>query len=197
MANASESIGAEKCDINYLVAPLLFKIPVINDLLSWFNVGPAVGAHMKRQMKKGTNIALLPGGFHEAALFTRGKYKVFIKKRTGFIKYALQYGYTIRPTFCFGEEKTYYTCNKMEAFRMFLANYNIPPVWFASFWTILPSPNLTMNVVVGEELVLPTIENPTKEEVSKWHEVYVERLVDVFEKNKKEYGEEDGVLEIH
>jgi len=149
-------------------------------------------------MALGQNLALLPGGFHEAALFTHGKYKCFVKKRMGFIKYSLQYGYKIRPVFCFGEERTFWTCNWFEGFRMKLAAMNMPPVIFGSLWGILPFPNIDIAVVVGEPLVLPRIENPSKEEVAKWHGVYVERLEKLFKENRGKYAVEgeEAVLEL-
>jgi len=38
---------------------------------------------------------ILPGGSEEIIITERGKENVFIKNRAGFIKYALQHGYTI------------------------------------------------------------------------------------------------------
>jgi hypothetical protein len=37
-------------------------------------------------MKKKQNIALLPGGFEEATLFKRGKHRLYLSKRKGFVK---------------------------------------------------------------------------------------------------------------
>lgn len=40
---------------------------------------------------------MVPGGYEEATLTTPKELRVYIKERKGFIKYALKYGYTIRP----------------------------------------------------------------------------------------------------
>ena len=40
-------------------------------------------------MKKRKNITILPGGFEEATLTSHKEYRVFIKNRKGFVKYAL------------------------------------------------------------------------------------------------------------
>lgn len=37
--------------------------------------------NMLRHMRKGDNIALLPGGFEEATLFKHGAYRIFLKDR--------------------------------------------------------------------------------------------------------------------
>ena len=39
--------------------------------------------YMSARMKKGVNLALLPGGFEEASLYKRNAFRVYIKNRTG------------------------------------------------------------------------------------------------------------------
>ena len=116
---------------------------------------------------------------------------------TGFVKYALQYGYALRPAFCFGEESTYLTLNLLERFRLkYLAGNNVPPVLFLGKYGVLPFDNHEMTVVVGSSIQCPFVENPTKEDVEKYHSLYVEGLRRVFDENKKEYATEDATLEL-
>ena len=56
-------------------------------------------------MKRGENLALIPGGFEEASITSSDKITIFIRK--GFIKFALKYGYNLYPTITFGEEKAF------------------------------------------------------------------------------------------
>jgi len=67
---------------------------------------------LKHWMAKGTNVALLPGGFEEATLTTPKENRIFIKHRKGFIKYAMRYGYRVYPVFVFGENKMYKTFDR-------------------------------------------------------------------------------------
>ena len=60
-------------------------------------------------MQKRQNIMLLPGGFEEATVTSDKEYRLYIKSRKGFIKYALQNGYKIHPVFIFNENKIYNT----------------------------------------------------------------------------------------
>ena len=153
--------------------------------------------NMKRLMNEGENIALLPGGFNEAALFARDKHRVFIKSRKGFIKYALQYGYSLRVCYAFGEEKTYKTINVFEKFRMWMANNSMPPVVFFSKFGVLPYDNCDIMVVCDEPLQLPKIENPSREQVDLWHGKYVAALVGLFDEYKGRYAKADSVLEVN
>ena len=54
-------------------------------------------ANMNRLMSKGINIGLVPGGYEEATITSEEKFRIYIKKRKGFIKMALKTGYKICP----------------------------------------------------------------------------------------------------
>jgi hypothetical protein len=51
--------------------------------------------------------------------------------------------------------------------------------------------------VVGNPITLPRIDNPTQEQVDHWHGVYVEKLVDLFERNKARFGYADRTLNLY
>lgn len=53
---------------------------------AWGDVDACNAECMQKHMNNSTNIALIPGGFQEATLYQRGKYRVFLKERKGFIK---------------------------------------------------------------------------------------------------------------
>ena len=44
---------------------------------------------------------------------------------------------------------------------------------------------------------LPKIDEPTKEDVDKWHKVYCDALQALFDKHKAEAGRADRVLEMY
>ena len=94
--------------ITWLVAEALFYFPWINELLSWNNTRSVSASNMKRflarrrnpppaaarpaaardrrggcprEQGEGRNVALLPGGFEEATLYRRGRFRVYIKRR--------------------------------------------------------------------------------------------------------------------
>ena len=68
-----------------------------------------------------------------------------------------------------------------------------------SYTMILPDNNIDVSVVVGKPFKLPLIEKPTKVDVDKWHNVYIENMVELFEKNKEKYAYKgkDAVLELY
>lgn len=74
---------------------------------------------------------------------------MFIKSRKGFIKYALEYGYTIRPVLTYNEHKAYWTLDKFTSIRLLLNKLKIPAVLFGMgfLWLYLPIDLDIINIV--------------------------------------------------
>lgn len=125
-------------------------------------------------MKKGYNLMICPGGFEEATLTSNKDYRLFITKRKGFIKFALKYGYCIRPIFIFNENKMYSTSDFLLKQRILINKYKIPSaIFFSKYFGVLPNPFLEIYVVIGKKIDMPQISNPTKEDVDKYHKIYM------------------------
>jgi len=139
-----------------------------------------------RLMRARKNIGLLPGGFHEASISELGKDRVYLKKRFGFIKYALQFGYGVYPIYTFGESDTYYNPSGGYWWRLKLNDHDVPAIFPIGKWwcPLLPRHDVGLHTVVGKKLVLPKIEEPTPEDVAKWHAVYVGELKALFDRHK-------------
>ena len=115
--------------------------------------GPATKKVMNAVMAKGdTSLALLPGGFQEATLCTRGVDRVYAKNRKGFVKYCLSNGYDIQPCYTFGESDTYSCFPYLLKARLALAKQNIPAAaMFGAWWCpILPRPDAELLTYVGD-----------------------------------------------
>mmetsp|Transcript_77037 Transcript_77037/g.120449 ORF Transcript_77037/g.120449 Transcript_77037/m.120449 type:complete len:362 (+) Transcript_77037:65-1150(+) len=141
-------------------------------------------------MKSSTNISLVPGGFEDATAMQFEKDITVIRKRTGFIKYALQYGYRVYPVYTFGESSTHRTFSGFLNFRLWLNKFGIPAVLvFGCPWLpLMPRKNISIFTYVGAPLQLPKIPDPKPEEVQQWHAKYCEALIQLFEEKKKEAG---------
>lgn len=92
-----------KANTRWLVADNLFWFPIMRDLLHWMDSSSVKKETFVELMKKKQNIGFLPGGFEDATLYRRGKHRVFIKNRFGFIKLALQFGYKVRRSWILNE----------------------------------------------------------------------------------------------
>ncbi|TMW65643.1 hypothetical protein Poli38472_008285 [Pythium oligandrum] len=190
----------KEANARWLVAENLFWFPILRDILRWTSFDTVEKKTFVKYMRQGRNVCFLPGGFEEATVCERGKYRVHVKSKFGFIKLALQHGYKVHPVFSFGEEETYHTFPYFLKQRLMLNRLRVPAaIFIGRLWLFfMPRHDLDMTTVVGKAIQLPKIENPTKEEVAKYHALYVDALVDLFERNKKKYANSpDAKLEVY
>jgi len=188
VANMSNILGSSGCGISWLATPAIFYIPFARNIFAWCGNGSVSPANMTNMMVRGENIALLPGGFGDATLYTRGRHRCYLKQRMGFIKYALRYGYSVRPCYVFGEEETYRAFNYFEKARLYLASKSIPGIIPLGKYGLLPNDEIDISVVCGEPIKFPHIPNPSSAEIVKWHTNYTKTLVELFDTNKQKYG---------
>jgi len=153
---------------------------------------------IKRLMSHGESVALIPGGFQDAVAFEYRKERTVVRKRKGFIKYCLQFGYRLHPVYTFGESETYYTFTGLRGLRQWLSQYNIPMVAFLG-WPLcpfLPWPQTRILTYVGPGIDMPLLPSPTEAEVDHWHSVYLAALRQLFDQYKAEAGYPHSKLEI-
>ncbi len=144
-----------------------------------------------RRMHQGKNIIFIPGGFECATITDHTKDKVYIKNRKGFIKYALMFGYKVHPIYNFGENRLYYTFKKwkiIENIGIFLNKFKLPGIVFIGKFIIFPRDDIDICTVVGKGIQFPKIEKPTKEDIDKWHSIYICKLEEIFNRYKYEFG---------
>jgi len=153
---------------------------------------------MQKAMKRGDALVLIPGGFEDATIMEYGKDRVALKKRKGLVKYCLEHGYKMVPTYTFGESDTYFTFTGFLKQRMKLNKYGIPAVGFLGnpFMPSLPRADACILSFVGAPLELPQIDKPTSEDVDEWHGKYLAALEALFDKHKADAGKPNAKLEI-
>jgi 2-acylglycerol O-acyltransferase 2 len=175
-------------DAYHLGSRHMINIPISGIFARWMGLVGVDKKNFQGFMEKGKNMRFLPGGFEEATITNTEKNRVYVKRRKGFIKYALKYGYTLYPCYTFNENKIYNCVNKFEGFRLFLNKIKIPGTWFYGKYIWLPRFDIELITVIGKALELPVIEKPTKEEIKKYHGIYVDALKSLFDKYKERYG---------
>jgi 2-acylglycerol O-acyltransferase 2 len=186
---------------NGVQAPVLFKVPLIRSALMGFGCAtPATKQAMHELFRKNIDFGILPGGMEEVALYRKGRERVYLKNRAGFIKYALQYGYLVQPGYTFGECDMYTSLESGSRLRMWmLKKYGfVIPVFWGPNWLLphLPRSDIPLHTVVGSPLKLPVIKEPTNEQVAEWHGKYIACVKEVFDTYKHRFGYGDRELEI-
>ena len=93
--------------------------------------------------------------------------------------------------YTFGESDLYSSPSFLEPLLMWLVKrYGfVTPLFCGKWWCpLLPRDDVPLNTVIGEAIKLPRIEEPTREDVSAWHGLYVQRLTALFERHKTRFG---------
>lgn len=190
----------EMQNVNFLFASVLYKSPFFQLLTKLVGCpAPADKLSFQKLMKEKKPMALIPGGFEEATIHSDNKERVYLKTRCGFVKYALENGYSLTPTYCFGESQTYSNTQGFWKFRFWLNSLGLPAINPFGTWFLPLLPRAKkMHVVVGKPITAKSgpISNPTKEQVMEFHAEYCTALEELFNKHKKRCGEPDAVLEF-
>jgi hypothetical protein len=171
-----------------LASRALLFLPLSGLFSRWMGIKPVDRGNFLRHLQNGDNVSLSPGGFEEATLSDNNQDLVFIKNRKGFIKYALEFGYTIFPCYTFGENKSYYSFTGLQSFRLFLNKIKMPGTVFIGKYGIFPRRDIGWHTVIGKGIQCPRIEHPAHEDVEKFHKLYIEELERIFEKYREELG---------
>jgi 2-acylglycerol O-acyltransferase 2 len=95
--------------------------------------------------------------------------RIFIKKRKGFIKYALKYGYTLRPAIITNEHKAMNTLDTFTRLRLLINRLKIPAVIYWGRFGLLFPPGVVMHTIIGKGIkgsrTYKKDEMPTNEEI--------------------------------
>jgi hypothetical protein len=135
---------------------------------------------LQREMARGRSIGLCPGGFEEALLVRQGTDVVFLEKRTGFLRLACDFSYTVVQAFTFGESQIYENILPLSPpLKRMAARCGIPLVWpggdsWVSFNPI--PPHMGLRIVFGEPIATPQAD--TKSAMYDiLHKTYINRLL--------------------
>ena len=179
------------------VADALLSIPILKHTFGAFGLFSASKKSMVHHLgtlKK--SCVLYPGGMAELFLCSKTEETLYLRKRAGFIKLALQTGADVVPLYFFGNT----TCldilkHPVLAWMSRKAQLSCTLLWGRFF---LPIPyRVTMVYARGMPLGLPVIKDPTKEDVAFWHEKFIqetERLFDTYKVYSPQYAEKKLVI---
>ena len=185
-------------DLSSSQAPVLFNVPLLRHILLAFGCCvPATKAGVRRLLTERTTFGIIPGGSEEVAIHQPGRENLYLKKRAGFLKYALQHGYTVVIAFTFGESDLYSSLSALRPLNLWLVKrfgFVLPVFCGSWFFPLLPRRDVPLHTVFGKALVLPRLDDPTAEQVAEWHATYMRELEDLYESHKAQFGYADRKL---
>lgn len=186
--------------LRVLAATVLFRLPVVRELALWTGCVDARRSVAEALLQRGRSLLVLPGGQAEQIRTIHGREILFLQRRKGFVKLAMQHGVPVVPVYAFGVSDYYRTSNHAHDLRLWMVKslgISIPLAWGTFGSLVCPLPVKT-TIIFGEPMSFQTKKEgfPTPEELDTAHEAFCTALKDLFDKHKEELGFGKRTLEI-
>jgi len=197
-------VGQVFPDITFriLTLEIQFLIPGYRELIAWHGACSSTKKSLKNLLSNPGGVAavLVVGGAEEALVMDPTNIELVLNKRKGFVKYALEYGAHLVPTFSFGENAIYHQVSNPKGSLLrklqdcVLRITGVAPLFFIGRGIlqytlgILPHRH-PITVVVGAPIQVEKTQNPSKEQVENLHKEYVDQLCRLFKENNPKYGD--------
>jgi 2-acylglycerol O-acyltransferase 2 len=182
------------------VSSACFVIPIMKHVYSWMGAISVDKKDLTRFIKDGGSPVFCPGGVAEATLLKDDKEcAIFLKKRLGFVKMALQNGIPLIPSFGFGLRGCYdYVLPKSKLLEKFGRFIGFMPMLIFGMWGLPfgPPKPCAQTIIIGDPIPVEKMDNPSEEVLKKYHAMYIAALTDIFERNKEECGMGHVTLKI-
>jgi 1-acyl-sn-glycerol-3-phosphate acyltransferase len=184
-----------------LAALVLFTVPFLSDLLLWLGGVDASSATAHHNLRKRRSLLIFVGGEREQLMTKENQHKIYLAKRKGFVKLALQYGAHLVPMYCFGENECYTVSSFLLPFRQRLQSkfqLGVPLCWGRWYMPLLPHPT-PLNLELGAPITVAkkAKEDITNDDIDALHAAFMKEELRLFDRTKMKYkGQEDAVLEI-
>lgn len=186
-----------------LMTGAVFQLPIIKHVYTWVGGLPVDKKTFRSRLANNECVAFVPGGVQEVTLIDpkkREELLLYLRSRKGFIKLALERGTPIVPTFIFHLDKSYgFVTPRGEFMNKVARKIGFLPVFFWGRFGIpfgIPNPR-KITVVIGEPFDIPCEgDNISEKSVDKYHEIFLQKMEDLFERYKHEEGYGNRELKI-
>ncbi|ORX82749.1 diacylglycerol acyltransferase [Basidiobolus meristosporus CBS 931.73] len=200
-ANVSEVFPG--LNIRLLTLDTNFKLPFYRDLLLGLRVASVSRRSCENILRKGPghSCMIVVGGATESLSAFPGTNDLVLKKRVGFVKLSLKTGASLVPVFGFGENDIFdqvasgpgTKVRHVQSRIQQIFGFTVPLFYGRGIFNydlgILPH-RRPIVVVVGKPIEVEKMENPTEEDIKKYHDLYIKSLEDLYNQYKDVYAKE-------
>ena len=181
-------------DARALATPAIFVVPFLRQLWTWLGMDAIDRKSMLRVLRAGRTALIIPGGVAECLEMRRGTETVYLRKRFGFVKLAIQTGASLMPAFTFGQSETYSyvrlgppLCSEKTVRRIAGIIQFAPMAFWGRGGSFVPR-RVAMKTVVGRPVATTKTENPTNEQVAAKLAEFIDEMVRLHETHKERCG---------
>ena len=197
------------------VSGSLFNAPFMRHTYTWANGTSVEKENLQRVISEGHSVVLCPGGAREAMYLQSDKEcTLFIRKRYGLVKLAMEFGTPIYPVFTFGLRKMYPVwAPKSKFIKKWGTLLGYVPLFFLGIFNIpfaQPKPT-PLTIVVGKPIFVEKLKDPSvlnkragddkidpevDKKIKEIHGQIVDSIERIFQTYKSEFDMEDVTLKI-
>lgn len=177
-----------------LATGTIFIFPMLRQLWSWLGMDPISKSHMRRLLEQKRTVLIIPGGVAECLEMKPGVETIYLRKRFGFVKLAIQTGAQLVPAFTFGQCNTYKywrlgppLCS-LKVVAAIASVMKVAPMIFLGKWGSPIPHQAPMNTVVGKAIPVNKNDNPSNEEVQAKLNVFIDAMESLFMKHRGRFG---------
>lgn len=177
-----------------LASAAIFNVPFVRHLWTWLGLDPISRSRMLKMLRGGESVVIIPGGVAECMTMEKGVETLYLRKRFGFVKIAIQTGAALVPAYTFGQSRTYgYWRLGPPIVPKFIADwigktFAFAPIVFWGKWCT-PIPYATpLNTIIGKPLEVVKNPDPSREEVAAKLEEFIDAMRSLYERHKSAYG---------
>lgn len=171
-------------------ADVIFKVPVMRQIMSWIGTHPANKKSIKKIFEDGHQLANIPGGIAEMYHTNDSTEEIYFLSRKGIIKIALEEGADIIPTFFFGNSKLFKVLGGQgsDSWVAKLSRRLKASIFFFYGRHGLPVPiRHPLRMVTGEIISVTQTDNPSQEDIDSLHGKVVDAIKKLYNEKKPEW----------
>jgi hypothetical protein len=173
-------------------ASVILSMPILKHVFGMFHLVDASKRQLVKVLKRpfgrpDSSVVVYIGGMAELFLSHHNVEHLYIKKRKGFIKLAMQTGADVIPLYFFGNTSTLdIVRNRFLQEMSRRLGISITLMW--GRWGLpIPLPRKVL-CIRGRPLGLPQKAEPTQEDIDKFHDLYCKQVQDIYEKYREKVG---------
>lgn len=160
-----------------VVANAILHIPLLGLMLRWLNCTYATRTHLEECLARG-NAIVIPDGIAGMYHSDCQEERVYLSKRHGFIRAALEQGSLLVPCFWFGHSQLWSIWPKHDSWLAALSRrWRFSLIWFWGARWVPPLPQrVPLTLVIGRGIPCPKTEHPTQAQVEAVHAEFTQAL---------------------
>ncbi|CAL58088.1 Diacylglycerol acyltransferase [Ostreococcus tauri] len=185
-----------------LASGAIFHVPLVRHLWTWLGLEPISRRRMTSMLSDGSTCVIVPGGVAECMAMERGVETLYLKRRYGFVKIAIQTGAALVPAYTFGQTRAYKYWRlgpplvPTSVANWFSKTFSFAPMVFWGKW-FTPIPYATpLHTVVGELIETTQNDNPSREEVQAKLDEFIVAMRSLYDRHKSAHGYADVDLVV-